>query len=281
MEVLGIHKLVFGVQSLADTDCLSDIGLSKISDNIYRTLNGSTVECRLGKPGLLEVVWAVTGISETSEFTDNQIKHVFDPKFQFTKVEDTSVKTNSFSQKNRINQQVPIVDETNVCGIAHIALYSSNIEETISNFSKVGFIVSDSIKNRSVFLRSKGENPHHQLLVMYSPEKTGFQHVAFNAKDMYNVVTKGLSLSSKGYKTVLGPGRHVISSSMTWYFETMLGLFEVTSDEDYLTTDWTPTEYDPEVSIIYEWAIENGLNHVTRRQKETIDVTKFIEQKLK
>lgn len=281
MEVVGIYKIVFEVQDSFDSVCLTDIGLMQETPSKFTALNGSHLELSPGLRGLTEIHWVTVDSNERVEFVDSGIKHVFDPRYELNEVEAQSVPTNSFGTKNRVNRQIPIVDDSLICGIGHVAIYTENLSATIKKFADIGFLISDIIKDKSVFLRSKKENPHHQILVMESNEKTGFQHIAFNVKDMYNVVTKGLVLSSKGFKTVLGPGRHVISSSTTWYFQTPLGLFEVTSDEDYLTDEWKPTEYDPNSSLIYEWAIENGLNHETRRQHETNEVTTFIEQKLK
>lgn len=279
MKVLGIHKLVFGLVDLEARTILADMGMTHI-DNVYTMLNGSSFEFTDSGHGLLEVHWATSGGTRTS-FEDNGIKHVFDPALVFTDVVVTTTQTNTFNEKNRINRQVSVQDDSNVCGVGHIAIYSLDYQATIAKFKQHGFLITDEIENKSVFLRSKQENPHHQILVMKSTDKTGFQHIALNVKDVYNVITKGLNLASKGYKTVLGPGRHVISSSTTWYFNTQLGLLELSADEDYVTSEWEPKTYDPQSSLIYEWAIEDGLDPITRRQQETKVVTTFIEQKLK
>lgn len=279
MEVAGIHTLVFGKTDVSDRTILSDMGI-KSYENTYTLLNGSSIEFSEYGSGLLEVHWAVTG-KERLSFVDNGITHVFDPSLKFLEVDVTPTETNSYLSKQRINKQVPIDDDDGVCGIGHIAIYSSDIQETVDKFLENGFVITDSIKNKSVFLRSKQENPHHQILVMQSIEKQGFQHIALNVKDVYSVITKGLNLSSKGHKTILGPGRHVISSSTTWYFNTVLGAFELTADEDYLTNDWQPTVYDPVDSLVYEWAIEGGLDSCTRRQTGVELQAKFIDQRMK
>lgn len=279
MEVLGIHTLVFGKTDMSDRTILSDMGIT-CQGNTYTLLNGSTVRFNEYGSGLLEIHWAVTG-KEKSSFVDNGITHVFDPSLKFTEVNVTPTETNSYLSKQRINKQVPIDDVTSVCGIAHIAVYSLDLQATVDKFLKNGFVITDSIKNKSVFLRSKQENPHHQILVMKSTEKQGFQHIALNVKDVYSVITKGLTISSRGHKTVLGPGRHVISSSTTWYFNTALGAIELAADEDYVTGDWEPTEYDPVDSLIYEWAIEGGLDPSSRRQTGVELQAKFIDERLK
>jgi hypothetical protein len=129
-------------------------------------------------------------------------------------------------------------------------------------------------------MRSKEENPHHQILLVQSADKVGLQHAALAVADIYTVFTKGINMADNGWSTLLGPGRHVISSSTHWYFQTDLGAFEFTCDEDYLTGEWQPTVYDPNTSIAYEWAIEGGIDSSTRRQKNVQSVTKSINDRM-
>lgn len=280
MITSGIYKLVFGHTNPESFNFCKDAGMLLESHFVWTALNGSKVEIiHSDTIGLVSVVWA----SDTDfEFVDiNGIRHVFSSSAILTEVNQVSTKTNTYTDKVRINEQISIEDTTVPCAIAHVALFTEDIYKSSELFKNVGFVVSDMIKDKCIFMRSKPNNPHHQILLAQSVEKKGMQHVAFSVSDIYTVFTKGLNMASKGYTTLLGPGRHVISSSIHWYFNTDLGAFEFSCDEDYLTSDWQPNIYDPNNSIVYEWAIENGIDPCTRRQKGIESVSKFIDQRIK
>jgi hypothetical protein len=59
-----------------------------------------------------------------------------------------------------------------------------------------------------------------------------------------------------------------VSSAYFWYFKNPAGaLVEYYADEDQLTADWQPREFEPGPTVFAEWAIDGGLDGNTRRQK--------------
>lgn len=277
----GIYKIKFGSASPGQHTFFCDAGLklSVINNSyIWTAANGSSIEIVQSQdPGLIEVQWASS--QGNADFLDvNGVLHTFRSDVALAEVLDQDTETNTFAHKHRINQQVSTHDLTVPCAIAHVAVFTPDINASCELFKKIGFVVSDSVAGKAIFMRSKSNNPHHQILLAQSLDKTGLHHAALAVNDIYSVVTKGLHMASQGWKTVLGPGRHVISSSTHWYFDTDLGSFELSADEDYLTSEWTPTEYDPATLVAYEWAIEGGLDPVSRRQVGATQLTKTIHQ---
>lgn len=280
MQTKGVYKVVIAVSNFDHARQLRSLGTEWIEDrNALRliTMSGAQVEFVLDvNSGLKEVHWSA---DFDKTFVDSGVKHVFSTSYSFKEVIALEEPTNSYSRKMRVNREVNTTPSAPV-GISHIAIFSANYLETVELFKSIGFIVSDSIKGRCVFLRSKEENTHHQILVSNSAEKKGLHHLSFAMKDIYAVFSKGIELESLGWKTLLGPGRHAISSSTHWYFETDAGSFEITSDEDYVDSRWVAREFDPATSIVYEWVIEGGIDPNTRRQKGAA-ATKFVEQRMK
>lgn len=283
MKTIGIYKLIFEHPEPESYKFFTDAGLvmsNTDSSCRWTASNGSSIEVNKGSvTRLVAVEW----VSDTNfEFVDvSGVKHIFNENISLIQVPDTATKTNSFNNKVRINSQISIKDTTIPCGIAHVAIFTPDLEESAKLFEHAGFIESDRIHGKCIFMRSKEENPHHQLLLAYSADKQGLQHAALAVNDVYTVFTKGMTMVSKGWDTLLGPGRHVISSSTHWYFTTSLGAFELTCDEDYLTGDWKPSVYDPGTSTVYEWAIEGGLDPSTRRQFGVGTTPKFIDERMK
>jgi hypothetical protein len=97
---------------------------------------------------------------------------------------------------------------------------------------------------------------------------TGLNHVAFTVRDIHEVFGGGMHISRCGWQTQLGPGRHPVSSAYFWYFQNPAGgLIEYYADEDQLTADWEPREFEPGPTVFAEWAIDGGIDGNTRRQK--------------
>jgi catechol-2,3-dioxygenase len=136
----------------------------------------------------------------------------------------------------------------------------------VENF---GFAASDRYPGRGAFLRCAPEGGHHDLFLLQLPSgKRGLNHVAFTVRDIHEVFGGGLHFSRCGWETQLGPGRHPISSAYFWYFKNPAGgLIEYYADEDQLTADWQPREFEPGPTVFAEWAVDGGLDGDTRRQK--------------
>ena len=64
----------------------------------------------------------------------------------------------------------------------------------------------------------------------------------------------GRRLTEKGWKTFVGPGRHVLGSNYFWYFKTPCGgNLELACDMDYVTDDWEAKEWDYSNDVIAAW----------------------------
>jgi hypothetical protein len=70
----------------------------------------------------------------------------------------------------------------------------------------------------------------------------------------------GLNMTRKGWKTMLGPGRHPISSCYFWYFLNPCGGgAEYDFDSDIVDNDWVAGEFDQTADAFAEWSLAGGM----------------------
>jgi catechol-2,3-dioxygenase len=302
---MGIDEITYGVHDLAICSAFwEDWGLHMVFGNqdriVYETLNGCRVViARSDLPGLptgieagptlREVVWGVENELDLARYAE-RIRHsesfvqgdgrigCTDPngvavRFQISKkraVELRSAEYNTWSRKDRVNQRAPAYERAQPVEVGHVVFFVSDVAACerfyVQNF---GFATSDRYPGRGVFLRCAPDGGHHDLFLLQRPDGTpGLNHVAFAVRDIHEVFGGGMHISRRGWQTQLGPGRHPISSAYFWYFNNPSGgLVEYYADEDQLTADWSPRDFDPGPAVFAEWAIDGGIDGNTRRQK--------------
>lgn len=305
MSVEGIDEVTFGTQDLAACQrFFGDWGLSPISASeqelVFESLNGCRVlAAASGKPGLppgveadptlREVVWGVQSPADLDTirerfktqpgFVDSGDRvGCTDPnglavRVQVSRkrpVQLTTAKTNTWTDRGRINQPAPAYDRATPVEVGHVVFFVKDLAATTAFYEQcLGFVVSDRYPGRGHFLRCAPNGGHHDLFLLETPEKrVGLNHVAFTVRDLHEVIGGGLHMSRQGWDTELGPGRHPISSAMFWYYQSPAGaLWEYYTDEDELTADWQPREFTPGPTVFAEWAVKGGIDGHTRRQK--------------
>ena len=284
---------------------------------VFECLNGCrVVVAALGKPGLpvameegptlLEVVWGVqndadldryaAAIAKDPGFTDGNVEGArrigcIDPnglsvRLQVSRkraVEVDCGAMNTWNAKQRINQPAPIYERATPIEVGHVVFFVADVVGTSAFYAdRFGFVASDSYPSRGAFMRCAPDGGHHDLFLLQLPSgKRGLNHVAFTVRDIHEVFGGGLHFSRKGWDTQLGPGRHPISSAYFWYFKNPAGgLIEYYADEDQLTAEWQPREFEPGPTVFAEWAIDGGLDGNTRRQKNAqAPEGKFLTEK--
>ena len=271
---------------------------------VFETLNGCRVVVAASTrtdlppaleagPTLREVVWGVESEVDLARYADNIRQQpgfvqgagpdgarvgCTDPnglavRLQVTKkraVDVQSADYNTWNRKGRINQASPAYERATPIEVGHVVFFVKDVGACerfyVENF---GFAASDRYPGRGAFLRCAPDGGHHDLFLLQRPAgDAGLNHVAFTVRDIHEVFGGGLHISRCGWETQLGPGRHPISSAYFWYFKNPAGaLVEYYGDEDQLTADWQPREFEPGPTVFAEWAIDGGIDGNTRRQK--------------
>jgi Glyoxalase/Bleomycin resistance protein/Dioxygenase superfamily len=195
-----------------------------------------------------------------------QIKFAVNTKTPLTILGSAS---NPWGRPARIDMASPIYAKAEPIEIGHVVLFTTQLDVMEQFYASLGFITSDRYPGRGVFMRCAPEGGHHDLFLLQVPGKAqGLNHIAFTVRDIHEVFGGGMNMDRAGWKTQLGPGRHPISSAYFWYFENPCGgLIEYNADEDHLTKNWQPRQFEPSATMFAEWAVDGGLDGQTRRQK--------------
>ena len=305
MSVLGIDEISYGADDLAACrQFFLDWGLSLAEEQadrlVFETLNGCRVIVAATNhpdlppaiepgPTLREVVWGVESEADLTLYADriralpgfvqgNGRIGCTDPnglavRLQLTQKRDVQMQSaeyNTWDRKGRINQASPAYERAQPIEVGHVVFFVKDVQACerfyVENF---GFAASDRYPERGAFLRTAPDGGHHDIFLLQRPDKhAGLNHVAFTVRDIHEVFGGGMHISRCGWDTQLGPGRHPVSSAYFWYFKNPAGaLVEYYADEDQLTVDWQPREFEPGPTVFAEWAIDGGLDGNTRRQK--------------
>ncbi len=287
----GIDAITYGVEDLAACKrFFLDWGLRLVGEREraldFECLNGCEVRIRRSddaslppavEPGstLREVVWGVRSEGDLAAFKD--VPKV-DPNgiglgFRVSRKRAIAVKgtpSNVWGQAARIDTPSPVYDKAEPVEVGHVVFFTDVLEETTRFYETLGFCLSDRYPGRGHFLRCAPRGGHHDLFLLQLPEgRRGLNHVAFTVRDLHEVIGGGLQMARCGWETQIGPGRHPISSALFWYFKSPAGaLVEYFADEDVLTENWQPRDFQPSPTAFAEWAIAGGIDGNTRRQKQ-------------
>jgi len=283
---------------------------------VFESLNGCrVVVATMDQPGLppaiedgptlREVVWGVEGsadldryaaaIARDPGFVDASVDGArrigcTDPngmavRLQVSRKRPIQVECaamNTWNVQPRVNQRGPIYERATPIEVGHVVFFVADVKACEAFYaSRFGFVASDHYPGRGAFMRCAPEGGHHDMFLLQLPGgKRGLNHVAFTVRDIHEVFGGGLHFSRCGWETQLGPGRHPVSSAYFWYFKNPAGaLVEYYADEDHLTAEWQPREFEPGPTVFAEWAVAGGLDGHTRRQRGVDASGKFLTER--
>lgn len=302
MSITGVDGIVYGVEDMAlCRRFFAEWGLKEISEGRFETLDGCEVILKPKDDAALapafeegstlrEGIWGVSDAADLAALENKLVSagvaltktadgiSCIDPcglKISFRvsrrrKVNVAGAASNTIDQHRRINTPSPIYQKAEPVNIGHYVLFVPDVAPMQKFYTELlGFHISDSYPGTGLFLRCTEEGGHHNLFLLKSPTgKAGINHVAFTVRDVHEVIGGGMAINRHGWETQLGPGRHPISSAFFWYVKAPCGgLVEYYTDEDYLTGEWQPREFEKKPEIFAEWAVTGGIDGETRRQK--------------
>jgi hypothetical protein len=151
----------------------------------------------------------------------------------------------NFSRRNRVAEG-SIRRKVAPARIGHVVYWTQgDIPAAARFYQRLGFKITDDMTRGGLFMRCAGSFDHHSLLLQ-GGKPLGFQHVAYEFRDFDEVMLLGGQVEAKGWKTNVGPLRHNVSSTCSWYFWNPAGgMAEAYSDMDCVDDNWTPRKFRP------------------------------------
>lgn len=300
MSQTGIEKVTYGVKDLETAKKFwADFGLKPgAAENGHATFtaqNGAAIEVRAADdPGLPPPVGkdvdatvreATFGVKTKEDLAklaanlsaDRDVRedadgtiHTTDPlgfglAFRVrrtTKVVAPEQEINVPGRVTRLNKRGPMIDHASPLEMSHI-VYMTDDLETHKEFyaDRLGFKVTDAYPGRGYFLRGGASHNHHNLFLL-DPGigKRGFHHLAFEVGSVHELFGGGNNMTRNGWDTMLGPGRHPISSCYFWYFKNPCGgAAEYDFDSDVIDDDWKPGTFESKPENFAEWCLAEGM----------------------
>jgi catechol 2,3-dioxygenase-like lactoylglutathione lyase family enzyme len=296
VKIVGPEILAYGVEDMdAAKRFWTDFGLAPVEETpgraIFETLEKTAIVVEPAdaptlppavEPGstLRELTWGVASESDLAEIAAalagwpslevaNDAVRAKDPNgypiaFRVTRrvaVERALPAYNHARDGGRVNRRSSYHKQAHPEMISHVAWLAPNYDAAIAFYrDRLEFRVSDQYPNDSIFLRANGANQHHNLFLIRGPGRVGFHHVAFELASIHEVIGGGLAMREKGWETLIGPGRHAVSSAYFWYFKTPCGGYaEYDWDSDFLTDEWQPRDWPKSHATFAEWLLPSGM----------------------
>ena len=154
----------------------------------------------------------------------------------------------------------------------HVVYWVRGDLELFQNFyqDRLGFKTTDNLLGAGAFMRSGGSTDHHTLFLQQRNNYVGFQHVSFEVRYLDEVMLLGSHMEEQGWLTNVGPGRHNISSTISWYMWSPAGgLTEVYCDIDYADDGWEVRNVDTNSEEFY------GFSWCARPEQKSRRVTQM------
>ena len=276
MTISRIESLVYGVEDVdAGIRYFEDWGLQCLergaSGASFATAAGQTVLVRSADDPALpaavengstvrEVIW---GVSNTGALTklasdlghDREVKRDADGTLHtrddvgfaigFRRVAAAPVvKSAGKKAADRMNQPFDPERRAYPRKIGHV-VYSVRKSEVgkASAFylDRLKFRLSDRALDLGDFMRCPGTTDHHSLFFLTRPDRAAFDHVAFEVRDIDEIILGGKYMKEKGWAANTPVGRHILGSNLFWYFNNPCGgRTEYYADMDLLDENWKP-----------------------------------------
>lgn len=297
MAILGVESLVFGVEDLQLCRRFwSDFGLSEVSaapDRIvFETAEGTTVVLRPqtsadlpAAPAELpntvrQVVWGVQDRADLERIAaacadvpgfiaHDDAVYMTDPNgyalaFKIARrkpLPEPTEQYNAVRKAGRRGRRATLYEKAQPQMMSHVVFFAPRFKESQEFYTqRLGFQVTDSYPGRSMFFRAPGAVEHHNLFLLHLGDKIGFHHVAFEMRSIHEVFGGGLHMTDQGWETLMGPGRHPVSSAYFWYFVNPAGgAAEYDWDSDVITEDWEAREWPTANTTFAEWLVPDGV----------------------
>ncbi|MBL4826636.1 MAG: VOC family protein [Spongiibacteraceae bacterium] len=285
MTILRIETVIYGVEDLALCQTFfEDVGLELVSSEaslvVFRTPVNQFVHLRrLDDPALpaavqegstvREVIWGVDCEQSLDNIRaelstdraviedDNGVLHSQDETgygigFTVAKPEAVNIvprKYNVSGHINRLNEGVP---KPYSCAhplrLIHVAYDIPKLDRQQANdfyTQRLHFRAIDTVRPMGTFMQCEGDIEHHNFLLCHRTDRPGINHIAFEVRDIDEVVEGGNHMNAQGWKESRRFGRHNLGSNVFRMFQSPCGgRIEYAADMDRMDKTFEPRVWD-------------------------------------
>ncbi len=237
------REVMFGVESQADIDAL-EANLSADRD-VRKDADGS--------------IHTVDPVGFGLGFRVKQAKAVQAPELE----------VNIPGRPMRVNRRAEQVAKASPFEISHIVYMTDDLENHKEFYAdRLGFKLTDAYPGRGYFLRGSAAHNHHNLFLLDpGVGKRGFHHLAFEVGTIHELFGGGNNMTRQGWDTMIGPGRHPISSCYFWYFKNPCGgAAEYDFDSDVVDDGWEAHDWESTPENFAEWCLGEGMGEALLHQ---------------
>ena len=123
---------------------------------------------------------------------------------------------------------------------------------------RLKFRLSDRALDLGDFMRCPGTTDHHSLFFLTRPDRAAFDHVAFEVRDIDEIILGGKHMKERGWTANTPVGRHILGSNLFWYFVSPCGgRTEYYADMDQMDANWKPRTWERSPGYAM-WMLEKG-----------------------
>jgi glyoxalase/bleomycin resistance protein/dioxygenase superfamily protein len=123
---------------------------------------------------------------------------------------------------------------------------------------RLNFRLSDRALDLGDFMRCPATNDHHSLFFLTRPDRAAFDHVAFEVRDIDEIILGGKHMKERGWTANTPVGRHILGSNLFWYFNNPCGgRTEYYADMDLLDESWKPRVWQQSPGYAM-WMLDKG-----------------------
>ena len=298
MHVTTLDAVTYGVTDLPTAKRFwIDFGLDLVTEEsarlVFESQDRSVVEIKLASdpslppaiedaPGVREATFGVASQTDLDDIAnelsrDRDVRidadgtvHALDPlgiavAFRVSRCIEVVAPEPQFNipgRAGRVNARAKFYASAKPLEMTHVVFMVPETEKEIGFYvERLGFRISDCYPGRGYFLRGGAAKYHHNLFLLNpGGNKLGFHHLAFEVANIHELFGGGLNMTRKGWKTMLGPGRHPISSCYFWYFLNPCGGgAEYDFDSDIVNESWVGEEFEQTPAVFAEWSLAAGM----------------------
>jgi len=296
VTVLRVERVVYGVDDVAACErFFLDLGLAPVgprgSSAALATRAGQVIELRplddqtlppAVEPGntLREIVWGVDTSEALAELigevsTDRAVNvedgtaHTVDETgfgvgltiATPASVDTTPATYNSTGNEVRWNVSIRRVIDVRPLRLCHVALNipkEGRADAVAFYVDRLGFRVTDDVRDMGVFLRAEGDHDQHTFLLCHRPDRASVNHTAYEVENFDEVVVGVNHMIDAGWREARKLGRHTVGSNVFRFVHAPCGgRVELAADMDRVDDTYGPNRHE-ETPPHHLWQLESN-----------------------